>query len=233
MGLFGNSKMKDGMKEFEDMRQALKPAERPHDRAEGGKSDGGAAGQDVQQTPKITSNITLAPATRPMSKTEPTPSEKCTSVVSAGSIWQGNLTIEGSVRIDGRLSGEVDAQGTVHVSEGAQVDAKVCAAFVIIAGTFQGQVRCSERLEILPTGRAQAELTTKSLVVHEGAFVEGQVHMIEDKTIEDKPAGDKMAEGKPAVAPSQAPHHNGANGSPARAAETKAAAGTPSPATSA
>lgn len=110
-------------------------------------------------------------------KGSPTPPENCASVISAGSAWQGSLKIDGSVRIEGRLSGEIETQETVHVMEGAQVDANVSAAFVVIAGTFQGQVDCSERLELMPKSRTKGELTTKLLTVHEGAFIDGQLHM--------------------------------------------------------
>lgn len=105
------------------------------------------------------------------------PVDEQSSVCSQNANWQGTLKIEGSVRVNGQLSGEIEARDTVFVAESARVDAKVRANSVIIAGSFQGQVYCSERLEILPTGRVTGEVTTRSLVVHEGAFAEGQVHM--------------------------------------------------------
>jgi cytoskeletal protein CcmA (bactofilin family) len=107
----------------------------------------------------------------------PTAPENCATVISAGSALQGSLRTDGSVRIDGQLAGEVYAEDTVHISEGAQVDAKVEATFVVIAGAFQGQVRCRERLELLPTSRIKGEFTMKLLTVHEGAFIDGQLRM--------------------------------------------------------
>lgn len=107
----------------------------------------------------------------------PTAPENCATVISAGSVLQGSLRIDGSVRIDGQLTGEVYAEDTVHISEGAQVDAKVEAAFIVIAGVFQGQARCRERLELLPTSRIKGEFTMKLLTVHEGAFIDGQLRM--------------------------------------------------------
>ncbi len=204
--MFGR-KPKDEMKEFEQMRQAFRPSDRA---AESGpaseRADTRRDGPEAPAYPEFqpTTNITLASAggQRHAAKGTPTPPEKCTSIVSTGSAWQGTLKIEGSVRIDGQLSGEIDARGTVHVSEGAQVNAKVRAAFVIIAGTFQGQVQCSERLEIAPTGRVRAELTTRSLVVHEGAFTEGQIHMVdENPLLAPSEAAANGRAGLPAVVP--------------------------------
>lgn len=101
---------------------------------------------------------------------------------------QGNLKSDGSVRIEGQVTGEVDAKDTVHVCETAKVDAKVRAAFVVIAGDLEGEVHCSERLEILPSGRVKAHLTTKSLMICEGAFIEGQIQMSNGPHMEIIPA---------------------------------------------
>lgn len=173
---------KDGMKEFEQMRQALKPAERfaapvqepsPAPVREGA----GDANTRTQQPSNAASGNSTA------SKVEMKTDDNCSTVLSAGTAWEGSLKTQGSVRVEGQLSGEIDATDTVHVADGAQVDAKIRAALVVIAGQFQGEVNCRERLEIMPTGQVKAQLTTKSLVVHEGAFIEGQIHMSESKSV--------------------------------------------------
>jgi cytoskeletal protein CcmA (bactofilin family) len=160
---------KDPMKEFEQMRQALKPAERfaarPESESSGNAPTTEEKGMAVKneiahETPMLGADL-----------------GEGSSVVSFGSSWEGTLKIEGSVRIDGQVTGEIDARETVYVAESAKVDAKVRAKKVVIAGDIEGEVFCSERLEIMPTGRVRAELTTKSLTVFEGAFIEGQIHM--------------------------------------------------------
>ena len=187
MSLFGG-RSKDGTKEFEEMRRALGSARdrdaRGTDPVGRDPTDSiGAVSQEKESRPEenmVAVNATPSEPANQAAKAVPTPPEDCSSVVSAGSTWQGTLKSEGSVRVEGHLSGELEARETVHVSESAQVDAKVHASFVVIAGTFQGQVRCSERLELMPTSRITGELTTKSLVIHEGAFIDGQIHMSSD-----------------------------------------------------
>jgi cytoskeletal protein CcmA (bactofilin family) len=157
------------MKEFEQMRQALKPAERFAARPE---SDSSAQAPTTEEKEMAVKNE-IATDTPVLGADL----GEGSSVVSFGSSWEGTLKIEGSVRIDGQVSGEIDARETVYVAESAKVDAKVRAKKVVIAGDIEGEVFCSERLEIMPTGRVRAELTTKSLTVFEGAFIEGQIHM--------------------------------------------------------
>ena len=166
------------IKEFNQMRQALRQTERPTERTDAERAEKAPAGEEATAS---TSNISVAPVAlaRQVSESLLAHPDKCSSVVSTGSTWDGTLKIEGSVRIDGSLSGEIEARGTVHVSKGAEVDAKVRAAYLVVAGVFHGHAFCGERLEILPTGRVTGELTTKSLVVHEGSFLEGELRMSE------------------------------------------------------
>jgi cytoskeletal protein CcmA (bactofilin family) len=107
--------------------------------------------------------------------------EKCANVIAVGAKWKGSLNVADSVRIDGQVSGDIEAKGTIHISEGAEVDAKIKAAYIVICGSFKGQVRCLERLELLPKSKLQGEVVTKLLNVHEGATVDGSISMSTDK----------------------------------------------------
>jgi cytoskeletal protein CcmA (bactofilin family) len=231
VGLFGN-KTKDSIEEFEHMRSALKKAERVSENVT--PAPNANAGQESKPMSNITtSNMPSTPVAVPSSNiaTRPTPGatkpgpatpEGCSSIVSTGSIWNGNLMIEGSVRIDGHLSGEIEARDTVYISEGAEVDAKVRASYIMIAGQFKGEVHCSERLEIMPTGRVKGELTTKSLVVHEGAFTDGTITMADSKATanSNRPAqSERPSNG--------APQTNGSSKAP----EAAASPSQPAPAT--
>ncbi len=114
---------------------------------------------------------------RSFGQTGPTPAEKCTNIVAAGAKWKGSLTVDDSVRIEGNFAGEIQAKGTVHVTDGALVDAKVRAAFVVVSGSFQGEIRCEQRVDLLPRSRVNGEVITKVLVVQEGAKLDGRVQM--------------------------------------------------------
>jgi cytoskeletal protein CcmA (bactofilin family) len=110
----------------------------------------------------------------------PASPEDCSSVIGTGSIWQGNFQTDGSVRLDGKVSGEVKAAGTVHMTKGAQVNAVVQARFVVVGGTFDGQIYCSEHLELMPTSHVKGSMTTPQISVGEGAFIDGEIHMVEE-----------------------------------------------------
>ena len=47
----------------------------------------------------------------------------------------------------------------------------------VVAGQLNGQINCRERLEILPTGRVSGQIDAGRFIVHEGAYLGGQVRM--------------------------------------------------------
>jgi len=119
----------------------------------------------------------------------PTPPERCTNIVATGAKWKGTLKVDDSVRIDGTFSGEIDTKGTVHVSDGADVDAKIHATFIIVSGNLKGEIRCDQRVEMMPHGKVGGQISTKTLLIHEGATLDGSVHMTE--TVSSKPTGSR------------------------------------------
>ncbi len=68
----------------------------------------------------------------------------------------------------------------MHVSEGADIDAKIHAAFVVVSGNFKGEIRCDQRVEMMPRGKVNGEIITKVLSIHEGATLDGNVQMTSD-----------------------------------------------------
>ena len=99
------------------------------------------------------------------------------TLVSKDAVWDGKLNCTGDVRIEGVMQGEVETTGTLYVAAEARVNGAVRATNVLLAGEMDGQLRCEERLEILPGGTARGEIDTGSLVVHEGAYIESKFQM--------------------------------------------------------
>jgi cytoskeletal protein CcmA (bactofilin family) len=173
--MFGGSGARSG-KDFERPPRPGAPAkDNLLERDDDDLPDRFGAAPDFQAAPAYSSYLSQS------ARSGPTPPEGCASVVASGSTWKGTLTVDSSVRVDGQLNGEINAKDTVHIAEGAKVDAKIQAAYVVVAGTFQGQMRCKERLELLPKSRVRGEITAKLLTVHEGAFIDGHVQMTTDE----------------------------------------------------
>jgi cytoskeletal protein CcmA (bactofilin family) len=100
-----------------------------------------------------------------------------TAFLGRGTRITGNLVFEGPCRIEGEVEGEVSAKDTLTVGETAVVNARVQGTMIVIHGTVTGDVVAATRLEIRAPGKIIGDVTTPSLVVNEGAVLEGRCSM--------------------------------------------------------
>lgn len=100
-----------------------------------------------------------------------------TSVVAPDATWKGDLESGGTLQVHGRVEGSLRAKNDIYIAEEANVDATLVATNVIVAGMVQGIIRCSGRLEVAAQGRISADVQAPTLIVHEGAYVVGQIRM--------------------------------------------------------
>ena len=94
-----------------------------------------------------------------------------------GTSFKGTLTFEGTVRIDGRLEGEIFTKDTLVIGEGAQVSAAIHAGVVVISGTVHGNITAERKVDIHASGRLYGNISTPSLVIEEGVIFEGACTM--------------------------------------------------------
>jgi cytoskeletal protein CcmA (bactofilin family) len=94
-----------------------------------------------------------------------------------GSRVEGKLTFEGSVKIDGYIEGEVQAQQAVIVGETAVINAQINAETIVIKGKVTGDVTARKQVELRGPAKLTGNITTPSLVIHEGVLFEGHCSM--------------------------------------------------------
>ena len=99
------------------------------------------------------------------------------TLLGRGSEFEGKLTFEGTVRIDGKLKGEVFSDDVLVIGEGALVEAEIDIGEIIIQGTVVGNIRAKRGIEIHAPGRVKGDLTTPSLQVDKGVIFEGRSFM--------------------------------------------------------
>src|SRR5262249_35382426 len=100
-----------------------------------------------------------------------------TTLLGPGSTFEGKLTFEGTVRIEGKLAGEIFSNDVLVVGEGAEVKAEVDVGEIIIQGTVIGNVRAKKSVEIQAPGKVKGDITTPSLQIDRGVIFEGRCSM--------------------------------------------------------
>lgn len=89
--------------------------------------------------------------------------------------FRGELNGEGDFHVLGKFEGEIQVTGRVFVGEGAEVDANISAAAIVIGGTVRGNLSASTRVEIMPSGVLTGTLKTGSFSAADGASVKGEI----------------------------------------------------------
>ncbi|HSK01823.1 MAG TPA: polymer-forming cytoskeletal protein [Kofleriaceae bacterium] len=100
-----------------------------------------------------------------------------TTLLGRGAAFEGKLTFEGTVRIDGRFRGEVFSDDTLVIGEGALVEAEIDIGEVIIQGTVVGNIKAKRSIEIHAPGRVKGDVHTPSLQIDKGVIFEGRSFM--------------------------------------------------------
>lgn len=101
------------------------------------------------------------------------------STIGANTHIKGDIQGDGGLRIDGIVEGTIEITGNLVITESAKVRAEIKANNVSIAGAVQGNVSAN-RVEIADTGRVWGDMTIKSLLINEGAYLRGQTFMPQD-----------------------------------------------------
>lgn len=97
------------------------------------------------------------------------------SIIGAGSAVDGDIDVDGLLRIDGDLRGTLRVTGKVVVGSAGRVEAPIRAKSAIIGGTVKGDVYVSERLRILEGGVVIGNVFAPRFEAEEGTVVHGDV----------------------------------------------------------
>jgi cytoskeletal protein CcmA (bactofilin family) len=107
----------------------------------------------------------------------PTPAGSGYSLLDAQLTVSGDLDTTGSLRIDGKLEGNIRRADTVVIGVGASMSGDVHAREVVIGGTIIGNVTATERVELQATAIVTGDIVTQTILVQEGGVVNGRVLM--------------------------------------------------------
>ena len=100
------------------------------------------------------------------------------SLIGEGTVFTGDLVLQGGARIDGRVVGRITAHALLIVGPTADIEAQeLRATRLTVCGTVRGRLVVDERLEIQPGGRVvgQIVMEREGLVVAPGGVFEGAV----------------------------------------------------------
>ena len=94
-----------------------------------------------------------------------------------GTEIEGKYACVGTVVLNGKLRGEINAKDTLIIGSRASVHAIVQAGSLIVHGEIVGNVTAAKRVELKGGARITGDIEAPVIVMEEGVLLEGQCHM--------------------------------------------------------
>jgi cytoskeletal protein CcmA (bactofilin family) len=105
--------------------------------------------------------------------------KKLESFIGVNSIFKGEVKTEGTLRIDGTIDGNINADWVV-ISEKASLKGDIVARGIIVDGRVEGNLKAEEIVEIKSKGQVFGDISANKLSMLEGGIFNGRVSMERD-----------------------------------------------------
>ena len=94
-----------------------------------------------------------------------------------GAVFNGSLSFEGTVRIDGKFEGQVNTDDTLIIGETGHLRAEIFAGTVICLGRVEGTIIASKKVEIHSNSRVSGNIKSPGLYIELGGIFDGSCDM--------------------------------------------------------
>jgi cytoskeletal protein CcmA (bactofilin family) len=105
------------------------------------------------------------------------------NMISEGTKLKGTINSQNDIRVAGKAEGEVISKGKLIVTSSGVVEGNVKAADADIAGKIEGELRVTNKLILRQSAIIDGDIYTKTLIIEEGAQMNGSCRMGADSKI--------------------------------------------------
>lgn len=113
--------------------------------------------------------------------------DRISTFIGADASIDGTIDFRGTIRIDGRVKGNITSNGgTVVVGEEGVVDAEIFVNVAVVMGEVNGSIDAKERIEVYPPGRLGGNIQSPIVSIEPGGIFNGNCVMKPDRETEGK-----------------------------------------------
>lgn len=102
-----------------------------------------------------------------------------TAIVGANTEFEGILHYNGTIRIDGKVKGEIYTDGVLLIGKEAVINARIRARSIVSCGRIAGDVIATEKIALLAPACLKGSVTTPLLSMEEGVHFKGSLDVTE------------------------------------------------------
>ncbi len=108
------------------------------------------------------------------------------TIIGKGSVIEGNLTVQSTLRVDGKVKGNITTSDSLVVGKEGDINGEVTVRNAIIGGKLRGKIHATGKVVFEANSVFNGEIKTGKLVIDEGARFEGVCSMSDGKVSESK-----------------------------------------------
>lgn len=109
------------------------------------------------------------------------------TIVGKDSIIEGTIEVQGGLRVDGIVKGKISTTDSLAVGDSGRIEADLTVKIAVIGGKVVGSILAQEKIELQSKAVIEGDITTKNLIVEEGAIFHGRCNM-RDSSFEKVPS---------------------------------------------
>ena len=107
--------------------------------------------------------------------------KKLETFVGKETVISGDVTLQHSLRVDGRINGKLRSKEDITIGTGASIKGDVVADIIVIDGDVHGNVYANKSVHLQTNARLDGDIHTPKIEMFEGARFNGAIRMLDEK----------------------------------------------------
>lgn len=100
-----------------------------------------------------------------------------TAFLGKGTEFKGVLSFGGTIRVDGRVEGEVISKDTLIAGDEAHLEGEISVGTLISSGRLKGNLSATQKVHLLAPAVVEGTIKTPKLIIEDGVTFDGKCEM--------------------------------------------------------
>ncbi|MBE0432951.1 polymer-forming cytoskeletal protein [candidate division WOR-3 bacterium] len=112
--------------------------------------------------------------------------DKIDSVIGKGTSIDGDIRVNGSIKVDGKIEGNIHSKESALIGRDASVKGNIGCRAAVIGGKIQGNINAQELIEFQSGAEMYGDIICKGLIVERGVLFDGNCRMAQETKEKEK-----------------------------------------------
>ncbi|SEO14307.1 protein CcmA, bactofilin family [Amphibacillus marinus] len=95
------------------------------------------------------------------------------TVIGKDTVIEGKIKLPSSLRIDGKVLGEIECNGDVYIGKTGSAEPSIKAKHVIVAGEAKGAIYTNQTVHVEASGSVTGDIESSGIIIDEGGLFVG------------------------------------------------------------